>query len=682
MKIHNTSIKKPLIENKDAELKLFNIEKAKFHLDFKVYGRSIFQNFLLTANAYSSKNSTDPIPIKCTWKRIKNDTQVFITDINSNSYIPTGEDIGYIIECEITPLDKIFGTHPIIAQYGPLQLNEDTKQSLEMILSQGGTKFQFYMYNLEEQSKSIDREIEIVLESNEFKLMEKLRDGSSNIVEYLRYHPNNPIIKLHTKDSTRLSLRFFESSFDYEDTLSKNFKNEYNLVAMSKSQREMFYLVFHCLLIDEKVKNKKLFHALNYKLLPEEMKNGVTDLITEIKTLREENNILLNNAKFYEKENTFLRTELKDLEDDFRITLEHINNPDHEIMNDVQNRKNTKSTINNDNNLYGQIKPEMSETINLSNKSQTINYSNKTPNNTNNYFDLNKKIDELTVQYSSLVSTEKALREEVKGGQLQLQLCKSQLNQANRELESIKEKLAKSMDENQSLIKSNNFLSEMNNKLSKENNNFINMKIELEAEKSWNQKVLKKKEEQIDNDITDLKKQNDELIGINENLTYENKNLKVQNNMYKNQKETITKEFERIKTEKELLKERLNKIEDEFKILKSKFDEKEALVISLNELNEKARKENKSLHEKCNQLEELQNVLQDANRHIGNNTTILDESIYKIGREEYEEFDNFKKEKDEIECNILFLKSNNEAQKMEIENLRRQIDDLKKSQAN
>ena len=50
----------------------------------------------------------------------------------------------------------------------------------------------------------------------------------------------------------------------------------------------------------------------------------------------------------------------------------------------------------------------------------------------------------------------------------------------------------------------------------------------------------------------------------------------------------------------------------------------------------------------------------------------------KISPDEYEEYDQLRKEKDEFEATIMQLKSNNEAKDVEIQNLKMIIDSYKK----
>lgn len=671
-----------LRENKEAQVKVIypTDNKQNIKLDFKAYGKNIFQNLILTINAYSTneQDGSTPVPIKTIWKRVRNETQIYIQDTNSNSYIPTAEDIGYIIEVEATPLED--NQSPIIAQYGPIFLSSEVKNSLEMILGQGEAKFSCYLYSVEDQNKIKDRQFEIILNYQELKLLELKQDTTIEI-ENVKINSNNPLIKLHNLDSTRFSLKFFNSDFNdninYEynsisnkkDSLSTKIKSEYNLIAMSKNQRELFYLLFQCFLVDEKIKNKKLFSYLNFKILPEEMKNGVIDLISEIKNLKEENNILLHNSKFYEVENNQLKRELKELEDDFHITMEQLNCPNIqiEVQNDIENRKNL---INNN-----------------SNNSTNTPYNNSNDSNIN-YFELKKQYDEIKANYSSLISKEKALREENKNFNFEIDLLKSKNNGYIKEVNELKETLESRLEEIASLNKSNNFLTELNNKVSKEINEINNKLTEITKENEILNKLNSENTSNNDSELIKLKQTNKELLNKIENIEYELQTFKVQNNMFKTQKEQITKELAISMKDKEDLK----KVHNENKlIIKNQADN----ITNMNEEIEQKNKEYNIINTKYSELEQKYSLLliekenyantqnnnlhcYDGNQNIKSiNASVLDESVYRIGRDEYEDFDNFKKEKDEMECQLLFLKSNFDAQKLEIDALKDEIKKLK-----
>ena len=94
---------KELNINKKEEKRVQYIKSStliKFEL--KVHGKSIFQNMILTVTA---ELQGEPIPLKCIWKRVNRTTEVIIKGINSFSYMPTAEDLGYIIEVEAEALD-------------------------------------------------------------------------------------------------------------------------------------------------------------------------------------------------------------------------------------------------------------------------------------------------------------------------------------------------------------------------------------------------------------------------------------------------------------------------------------------------------------------------------------------------------------------------------------------------
>jgi hypothetical protein len=259
---------------------------------------------------------------------------IYIKDVNSNSYIPTAEDIGYLIEVEASSVDSsINDSECAYAQYGPIIIDDDMKNTIELLLTSGGTKFSCHIFDIKEQEKLTNKEVIIYINPNELKLVEANYKGIENILESIKYHPLNPQIKPHPYDSSRFTIKFFEYEFSEEnmnggfslEKLNQKPKSEYHLVAMSKQCRELIYLLIHFFLVDEKLKNTKLFCSVNYNMLPQETKVGVTDLVSEIKTLREENNIILGNIKILEKYNKELKDEMKNLEEDFQITLESIN---------------------------------------------------------------------------------------------------------------------------------------------------------------------------------------------------------------------------------------------------------------------------------------------------------------------------------------------------------------------
>ena len=688
---HSLNINNIVKENKEAILNVNNSNDNNFTIDFKVFGKSIFQSLILTVNAYSNKdannNTQELLPIKCSWKRVKNDTQIYIQDINSNSYMPTAEDIGYKIEVEVTPIEKIYkGTAS--AEFGPLLIPNDIKNSIELLLSQGEANFSCYIYDIQEQNKSVDKDIQLSINYKEVKLVERLVSNELKVLECVKLSSFNPIIKLSYFDSSRYNLKFISSEFDnnaiYDSEASLNLmsncikskvKSEYDLIAMSKSQREFLYILLHSFLIDEKLKTKKLFNHLNYKVLSEELKIGIIDLISEIKTLREENNVLIHNSSFYLKENKCLKQDLKDLEEDFQMTLEQLNNPNLKIEIDECCLTKDKNSV---------LKSSTDE----KNNDHSLNNKN---NNENNIM-LKKQFDELSINYASLQSKEKGLREEIKSIRHNYDLSNSKQNMLSENIKELNKKLNSKEEEMQALIKTNNYITELNGKVIKERDEVLTKIKDLEIELKLNKSLLQKDKV---NEKTELNELKNKIIEINqkaEDLCYENNGLKNQNKVLKAKSDDVKKELtkltEQYKKDVKLIEEsneinqKNNKllIEDINKKLNIQYDKYVNLEEKYNNLyieNEELKKSKLAIVNTNNDINNKgvngnQNISNPYNLYI-NNSSVLDESVYKVGRDEYEEFDNFKREKDEYECQLMYLKSNNDAMRVEIEMLKKEI---------
>lgn len=195
-----------LKENTDinSNLKIYNNPENSFYIDFKVFGKSIFQNMVLNVTAYEkSQNKNDDniekncLPIKCIWKKVHNETEIILHDIVSNSYIPNAEDIGYIIKVYVELIDQnLEEKQYATATYGPIELSNEFKNTIEMLLSQGEVKFLCNYYNQTGTIINKEREFEIVINNEELKLIEYLQSSKPIVIEKVKLNILNPIIKL------------------------------------------------------------------------------------------------------------------------------------------------------------------------------------------------------------------------------------------------------------------------------------------------------------------------------------------------------------------------------------------------------------------------------------------------------------------------------------------------------
>ena len=622
-----------------------------YNISLQIHGNSIFSNLVLTASA-TPLNSTTQLPIKCIWKRVHNSTVIFIKDINSFSYMPNAMDIGYLIEVEVSLLEN--PNENCIIQYGPIEMDKDIKNAIEILLTNGSTKFNLNVFDKIKQEKIYNKELILYLNNNELKLVDIDFNHNETILEKVKYNFFNPNVKLNSTNQNRFNLTFFEfdSNFKNENieinnniNIKEKIKSEYELIAMSKQNRELIYLIIQFFIIDEKIKNNKIFSMVNYSSFDYETKIGITELIGELKIIKEENNIYMKNMKILKNENLRLNKNLKDLEEDFHITMKNIND-----------NNNFNSNFNNLNNNFNNLNNNFNNNLN---NNLNKNVSLLTEND--NY---KIKFNDLNDLYNSLIAKEKALNEE-----------KNELNKKNENLNKINNNNSKLISD----LKEKNSNLENDIEIINKNYNTINEENKkLKNDLKLNENKIKILEENLNNLKNDLKKFNNNENNINketlEKLTFENKNLIQQRNMLSNQKSDYKNQIEKLKNENSKLILESKNSKEKFDNLNNKFNKLNEEFNLLNENKLILENDNKTLKEINNNLN---NIINNNNKNININNSYSSINI-KITPEEYEEYDNLRKEKDENDAIILQLKSNNNAKDLEIENLKKIIESYKK----
>ena len=124
----------------------------------------------------------------------------------------------------------------------------------------------------------------------------------------------------------------------------------------------------------------------------------------------------------------------------------------------------------------------------------------------------------------------------------------------------------------------------------------------------------------------------------------------------------------------------------EIEALKSSLSENEKKISSYDTNIDKLKSEISALTKDYELLKIDNKVLQEnydklQSENVGLNTSQMNQSIItsvKISPDEYEEYDQLRKDKDEYEATIMQLKSNNDAKDVEIQNLKMIIDSMKK----
>ena len=592
--------------------------------------------------------------------------------------MPNAEDIGFWIEVEAESLDD--ANDIAIAKYGPIVIDNEIRNIITDLIS-----YERKSFNLKSCNEKLNNNNFILdLGKRELKLINIDAKGKKTVLERCKYSQVNPSLELCNTNVTKFKISFMQ--FNSNDNInSKNsegdnnsnnisfftevdnddiyeselkLKNEYEFLAVSKQSRELIYIIIQYNAINIKIRNNKIFRAANYNTLSPEVKNGIIKLIGDLKIHKEQNTLMLKNIKYLEYVNKQLNEEYTTLEENYKITMDKINgrDPNYKPMNDWSKNQNYLSNNNYDSN-----------------------------NNNYNEDEWKYKVEDLKNNYNSLLAKEKAIKEEkiilnnkdnnnlkliektnkeIDEFKIKNKLYEKELESYNKNLLILNEDKLKIMKNCDNIEKEINILKEKNNKLlSKINNNEEN------------------KNEKIKNEINEIKKNN-------ENLNYENKNLILQKDMLTNQKNDIIKEIEKIKKEKESIIRNINNLKLKNNNKKINIEKKDKKII------EDLKKENTNLEEQYNKVKDdyqyllLDNInLKESYEKLNKNqnkfnsgTISVNTSMmgYQISPEEYEEYDNLRKNKDESDALIMQLKSNNAAHELEINELKEKIKQIKK----
>ena len=648
---------------KDKEINFNQIESKKvqyikkaasYDLKLLINGKSIFENLILTALA--TKNG-DQIPIKCHWKRIYDESVITIQNINSFSYIPSAEDIGYKIEVEVCSLDE--PNDVAIAQYGPIIIDKDMENAIELFLT-SGKNFNLYLFDEKTQEKIKDKEYILYLKNDEIILSNYDTNGKEHILEKCFYSQMNPIIKLSPTNVNKIKFTFInydsDNSNEYENNLIKKDneiicgkKNEYEFITMSKQNRELIYLLIQFFIIDEKIKNNKIYSLINNENISTEEKLGITDLVGELNIIKNQNKIALKKMNKLNDMNKKLNDDYKILEENFRITLSKIN------------EKNS--------NLY--IKEEIYKANDRSEKNNTIIKQNKASINRIN--ELKKEYEELNVEYKQLLSKQKEF-------DFDKNILLNKENQSQTQLLNTENNLKRLKEKNNSLKNDKNILTE---KLSKAKEEYNNIKSKCDKNRTKLNKLNQENENFLmkSAEFDKINKNKKEILKMKENneiLVKENKNLLKERDVLNQEKNQLSNELEKLKQE---INE-LNQINSS-NILST---ENNDIINELKTINENRKNELRKLKEEYEALINEQKILQENYEKLNNKNNVLNASMvsmsvvsmngFQLSPDEYEEYDLLRKNKDENEALILQLKSNNQAKEVEKQELKEILKNL------
>ena len=662
--VNENEIKFNLSEQKNVQ---YIKPASTFDLILQISGTTILQNLIITAKANNYKG--DPIPIKCQWRRYKSEVErKNIKNINSFSYMPNAQDIGYYIEVEVESLDNIGDIS--IARYGPIGLDREAEIIIEEMINYEKKCFNLILCN----DKVKNKKFLIELGKKEIKLYNIDKKGKKNISERCKYSIVNPSLELSNTNVTKFSISFaqfnsndsnnqinnsdsnsihsnnisYYTEVDNSDICSSDIKikNEYEFYTKNKQIRELIYIIIQYNLLNIKLRNCKIFRAVNYNVIPAEVKIGIIKLIDDLKIQKEQNVLLQKNIKYLEYVNSQLNEECNTLEENCKVTMDKINGREPELEQGV--------TISSNGNFY---------------KNNNLSLKNlKTSEEEWKY-----KVTDLKKKYNSLMAKQKAINEE------KIILVNKE-NENFKTIEKNEEEIKDIKSKNNKIeteIKNNNknlFILNNDKLKLKQNLEDIGRQLKLIQERNNSLKDEIKNENDLNNQK--IKNEINEIKQNNETLNYENKNLIMQKEMLSKKKNDLIKEIENLRKEKEEIinNKQKNKKKKENNLIEDLQKENESLQNEYEKIKDDYQM---LILENINLKEIYEKDKKAQNQNKVNMSTISNNTIYQISPDEYEEYENLRRNRDENEAVIMQLKNKSDSLELEIKELKNKINKLK-----
>lgn len=307
-----------------------------YHIDFQIKGTAPFQSCILIVNAFSKPDKKYAIPCKCQWSRIRGSRTYNLLGINSNTYQLSAQDIGSLIEIEVSPQEEGFKGKATI-YFGPVILDPQIKVTLEGILAAGGSKFPITLM-VEDTGALLKESSALLLTNDNVRLVINASDREEKSIKF-RYNLEEPEIEMNNLDTTLLALTFrgsFEEDmpgimrFLHENRLNTSRICRFSLKTVSKTSRDLIYLSLKCFAAKRFLLDSKLISSIESlfsegKLFSNAIsKSGGTfgDVLLEVEGLKKEVNFLLKSSNELANEKEGLSKEIVSLEKELNETIE------------------------------------------------------------------------------------------------------------------------------------------------------------------------------------------------------------------------------------------------------------------------------------------------------------------------------------------------------------------------
>lgn len=468
-----------------------------FSIDVSSQGQLPFHTAIISISTHSKGNRKDVLGSNYKWFRFTDTATFHITDMVSNTYIISPTDIGYKLRVEITPKEEGFDGLGIV-EFGPIKLDPSIRNTLEGILSVGGSSFVGSLIN--DNLNKMNSDVNILLTNDTIRIV---RNHNQESLKFC-YSVQTPQIEISSRDLNFLAFIFIEPL--PESKFSKETVNgdKMNLKMASRISRDLLLLSIKCFAIRNYLINSKIINSIEnepnvdpLKFFKEKDTNKslMGDIILELNLVKQENSMLLSQNKALKIEKDVYTVQIKNLEQEIVETIDTYT----KLITDL--KENGCESFNE--NLLEKTKNELffkrkktSEMIELENNDFTaIKKALFKEENENEIYELKNKNSNLLKEINSLKSelyNLKSQKSTNNSSNASLQDCLIKmdiLNQENNSLKQTQQKYYELISKFRELDEKYNRLLNLKNENSNTGFKCESLERELAQEKELNKKL-------------------------------------------------------------------------------------------------------------------------------------------------------------------------------------------------
>ena len=308
----------------DSSPKKYKISgNANFSLEISIQGGPLpSHTSVISITSHSKGNRKDLIGSHWKWFRISDSTTFHLTEMVSNTYVISPVDIGYRLRVEVSPKEEGY-EGVVVADFGPIKLDSSIRNTLEGILSVGGSSFPASL--VMEGVNKMSSDVNVLLTNDTVRIV---RNHDQESLKFC-YSSQNPLVEISTRDSTMLTLIFIEPI--QESKLSSLMKDrKLNLRMSSRISRDLLMLAIKCFAIKNFLINSKIIASLDHptsdtmKLFKDKDSEHslMGDLYLEVNLVKQENSMLLEQNKILKNEKEAYSNQIRNLEEEIVETID------------------------------------------------------------------------------------------------------------------------------------------------------------------------------------------------------------------------------------------------------------------------------------------------------------------------------------------------------------------------